>query len=173
MSALVLTADEKTLLDAVDSLVDDAFADGVEYPAATRILAPLPGYGDPRSRPHLSAIRGPFLAALLALSREIGSGGGSPAVVDHLSLLAPIAYSRARWTAFDTTDLSMYFTTGCAFRPSLAVGVLGVDFWWEGGAASVKVSIWSEDGTRQRTVTVSVTGSPFQVQVCRSWSITS
>ena len=108
MSALVLTADEKALLDAIDPLLDDAFADGVEYPAATQVLAPLPGYNDPRSRPHQAAIRAPFLAALVVYAREVPASGGKPAAP------AITADDRLVWAGGGTANLGAEGTLALA-----------------------------------------------------------
>ncbi len=95
---------------------------------------------------------------------------------EMLTLLDPMAYGNARFApAVDTTSLFQFFTTGGGFRVSKSgVTVVGVDYYWTGGAsvAGVKVSLWSEDGTRVRTITVYPTGNgPQYAQFASAWTV--
>lgn len=73
MAALDITSNQKTLiLDPVDATIDSAFADGVQIPPSTAVLAPLTGYKTRLATAYKVLSRDSFRSVLAAFAATMG-----------------------------------------------------------------------------------------------------
>lgn len=65
-----LNASEAAILAAAETLLDDVFKHGGEYPPGTKIIQPMQGYDVPLAQQYKDKIMAPFKAVVLATLRS-------------------------------------------------------------------------------------------------------